>query len=163
MVAIKTLLDLLTTVAAVLCLAPVVPFLDLPAQLLAGLAVLGGLWCDRRGRYPLPALPATLLALAGMAYYAARISRADVAAPVIHALVVLLAVRLLTVKQGRDYLQIFVLALFLLAGSSLLSLEISFILYLVLLVFTVTVSLVLLTVFVTDPRLALPRRDFWRL
>lgn len=163
MVAIKTLLDLLTTVAAVLSLAPVAPFLDLPAQLLAGLAVFGGLWCDRRGRYPLPPLPATLLALAGVVYYAARISRADVAVPVVHALVVLLAVRLLTVKQARDYLQIFVLALFILAGSSLLSLEIGFIVYLVLLVFAVTVSLVLLTVFVTDPRLALPRRDLWRL
>jgi transglutaminase-like putative cysteine protease len=161
MVAIKTLLDVLTIVAAVLCLAPVAPFLDWPIQLLAALAVLGGICCDRRGRYPLPPLPATLLALAGVAYYAARISRADVAAPVVHALVVLLAVRLLTVKQARDYLQIFVLALFLLAGSSLLSLEISFIFYLVLLVFAVTVSLVLLTVFVTDPRLALPHRDFW--
>lgn len=163
MVAIKTLLDALTTVAAVLCLAPVAPFLALPVQLLAVIAVAGGSWCDRRDRYPLPPLPATLLALLGVVYYAARISRAEVAIPVIHALVVLLAVRLLTVKQARDYLQIFVLALFILAGSSLLSLEISFVFYLVLLVFAVTVSLVLLTVFVTDPRLALPRRDFWQL
>ncbi|TLM60946.1 MAG: DUF3488 domain-containing protein [Deltaproteobacteria bacterium] len=163
MIAVKTLLDALTAVAAVLCLVPVAPFLDRPVLLLAMAAVAGGLWCDRRGRYPLPPLPATVLALLGVAYYAARISRAEVAAPVVHALVVLLCVRLLTVKQGRDYLQVFVLALFILAGSSLLTLEIGFIVYLVLLVFTVTVSLVLLTVFVTDPRLALPRRDFWRL
>lgn len=163
MVAIKTLLDILTTLAAILCLAPVMPFLSPPGQLLAALAVLGGIWCDQRGRYPLPSLPATLLALLGVLYYAAGISRNNVALPVIHALVVLMCVRLLTVKQARDYLQVFVLALFILAGSSLLSLEISFIIYLVLLVFAVTVSLVLLTVFVTDPRLALPRRDFWRL
>jgi transglutaminase-like putative cysteine protease len=163
MVAIKALLDLLTTAAALLCLAPVVPFLELPALLLAAAAVAGGYWCDRRGRYPLPALPATLLALGGVTWYSLQISRADVATPTVHALVVLLAVRLLTAKQARDYLQIFILALFILAGSSLLSLEAGFILYLVLLVFVITVSLVLLTVFVTDPRLALPRRDLWRL
>jgi transglutaminase-like putative cysteine protease len=163
MVAIKALLDLLTTAAALLCLAPVLPFLELPALLLAAAAVAGGYWCDRRGRYPLPALPATLLALGGVTWYSLQISRADVATPTVHALVVLLAVRLLTAKQARDYLQIFILALFILAGSSLLSLEAGFILYLVLLVFVITVSLVLLTVFVTDPRLALPRRDLWRL
>lgn len=164
MVAIKTLLDTLVTLAAVLCLAPVVPFLDLPVLLLAGGAVIVGWWCDRLGRYPLPPLPATLLALAGMVWYALQITRAEeIAVPMAHALVILLVVRLLTVKQARDYLQIFVLVLFILAGSSLLSLDIGFIFYLVLLVFTVTVSLVLLTVFVTDPRLALPHRDLWRL
>ena len=163
MVAIKTLLDLLAAVAALLCLAPVAPFLAPPVLLLAAGAVFGGLWCARRGHYPLPPLPATLLALAGVGYYALQVSRAEVATPVVHALVVLLAVRLLSAKQSRDYLQIFVLALFILAGSSLLSLEIGFIFYLVALVIAVTVSLVLLTVFVTDPRLALPRRDLWRL
>lgn len=164
MVAIKTLLDFLAAVVATLCLAPVLPFLDLPVSLLGIGAVVGGLWCDRHGRYPLPHLPATLLALLGVAWYALQVRHAEeVAVPVVNALVVLLAVRLLTAKQARDYLQIFVLALFILAGSSLLSLEIGFLLYLVLLVFTVTVSLMLLTVFVTDPRLAMPHRDLWRL
>jgi transglutaminase-like putative cysteine protease len=163
MVAIKTLLDVLAALAALLGLAPVAPFLAPPVLLLAAGAVAGGLWCDRRGRYPLPPWPGTLLALAGVGYFAVRISRAEVATPVVHALVVLLAVRLLSSKQARDYLQIFVLALFILAGSSLLSLEIGFIFYLVALIVVVTVSLVLLTVFVTDPRLALPRRDLWRL
>jgi transglutaminase-like putative cysteine protease len=163
MVAIKTLLDLLMTAAALLCLAPVMPFLELPAQLLAAGAVAGGYWCDRRGRHPLPTLPATLLALGGVAWYALQVSRADVATPAVHALVVLLAVRLLTAKQARDYLQICILTLFILAGSSLLSLEAGFLLYLTLLVFVITISLVLLTVFVTDPRLAMPRRDLWQL
>jgi transglutaminase-like putative cysteine protease len=163
MVTIKSLLDLLAAVTAVLSLATVAPFLDRPLLLLAFGAVAGGLWCDRRGHSQLTPLPATLLALSGLAYYAMQITRAEVATPVVQALVVLLAVRLLAAKQARDYLQIFVLALFILAGSSLLSLEAGFLLYLVLLVFAVTVSLVLLTVFVTDPRLALPRRDLWRL
>ena len=163
MVTIKSLLDLLAAVTAVLSLATVAPFLDRPLLLLAIGAVAGGLWCDRRGHYLLTPLPGTLLALLGSAYYALQLTRAEVATPVVQALVVLLAVRLLTAKQARDYLQIFVLALFILAGSSLLSLEAGFLISLVLLVFAVTVSLVLLTVFVIDPRLALPRRDLWRL
>lgn len=163
MVTIKSLLDLLAAVTAGLSLATVAPFLDRPLLLLAIGAVAGGWWCDRRGHYLLTPLPATLVALLGLAYYALQLTRAEVATPVVQALVVLLAVRLLAAKQARDYLQIFVLALFILAGSSLLSLEAGFLLYLVLLVFAVTVSLVLLTVFVTDPRLGLPRRDLWRL
>lgn len=163
MVAIKSLLDVLVLVAAALCLAPVLPYLDLPVLLLAGAALAGAWWCDRHGRYPLPSLPATLLALVGVAWYLLQITFADVATPLVQALVVLLSVRLLTVKQARDYLQIFVLALFILASSSLLSLAIGFIVYLVLLVFVVTVSLLLLTVFVTDPRLAMARHELWRL
>jgi transglutaminase-like putative cysteine protease len=163
MVAIKTPLDLLAAVAAALSLATVASSLDRPLLLLAIGAVAGALWSGRRGICLLTPLPATLLALLGLTYYAVQVTRAEVATPVVHALVVLLAVRLLAAKQARDYLQIFALALFILAGSTLLSLEAGFILYLVLLVFVVTVSLVLLTVFVTDPRLALPHRDLWRL
>lgn len=163
MIANKTLLDGLATATAALCLAPVAAYLDPPLLLLALGALLGGFWSDRTGRYLLPPLPATLLALAGIAAYAVRVSRADVATPVIHALVVLLAVRLLTAKQPRDYLQIFMLALFVLAGSSLLSLEIGFLGYLVLLVFAVTIGLLLLTVHVTAPALVLTSSDLRKL
>jgi len=163
MVAITTLLDLLAAAAAVLCLAPVAAFLDLPLLVLALAAVAGAVWGSRHGRALLPPLPATLLALSGLIYYALQITRADVATPVVHGMVVLLAVRLLAARQARDYLQIFLLALFILAGSSLLALEIGFVLYLVLLVFVVTVSLTLLTVHVTAPHLVLPRRDVRRL
>lgn len=159
MVRIKTPLDLLASAVALLCLAPVLPYLDLPVLGLALAAVVGGLWCDRQERYPLPAPILTLAAVAGLLFYGLQISRADVATPVVHGLTILLIVRLLAAKQARDYLQIFVLGLFILAGSSLLDLNIGFIIYLVLMVFAVTVGLVLLTLFVTDHRLVLPRRD----
>ena len=167
MVRIKTLLNLLGSIVAVLALAPVLPFLSPFVIGVAVLGLIGGLWCDRCERYPLNTLTATMIAVAGIAYYGIQVTRADVATPVAHAMIILLAIRLLTPKESRDYLQIFVLALFILAGSSLISLDLGlgfgFLTYLVLMVFCVTLGLVLLTVFVTDKRLALPREDLYKL
>ena len=163
MVRIKRLLDLLSGVVALLSMGPILVYLDRPLLLVALLAIPTGFWCDRREHYPLPSWLATLVALCGMAFYAMQITRAEVAIPVVHAMVVLMVVRLLTPKEGRNYLQIFVLALFILAGSSLIHLEIGFIVYLVLLVFGVTLGLVFLTVHVTDKNLVMTRPDLKKL
>lgn len=163
MVRIKRLLDLLAAVVALISLGPVFAYLDLPLLAVALLAIPIGLWCDSRERYPLPSGLMTLLALCGMAYYALQVTRAEVALPVVHAMVVLVVIRLLTPKAGRDYLQIFVLALFILAGSSLIHLEIGFAVYLVLLIFGVTLGLVLLTVYVTDRKLVMNHADLLKL
>jgi transglutaminase-like putative cysteine protease len=163
MVRIKVLLDLLASVVALVSMGPVLVYLDRPLLVVALLAIPTGFWCDRRERYPLPTWLATLLALGGLAFYAMQVTRADVALPVVHAVVVLLIVRLLRPKANRDYLQIFVLSLFILAGSSLIHLEIGFVFYLVLLIFGVTLGLVLLTVHVTDRKLAMKRADLVKL
>lgn len=163
MVKIRTLLDGLSSGIALLGIAPVFVFLDRPLAACALLALLAGVWCDRQSRFFLPNRLAIPVALAALAYYAPQMTREDVATPVVHLLVVLLAVRLLQPKQGREYLQIFVLALIILAGSSLINLEVSFIAYLVLLLFAVTIGLVMLTVHVTEPDLQLARHDLLRL
>ena len=145
---------------SMIALAPVLPFLSPFILGVAVIGVVGGLWCDRYERYPLNTVLATMAAVAGIAYYGIQITRTDAATTVAHAMIILLAIRLLRPKESRDYLQIFALALFLLAGSSLISLDLGlgfgFLTYLVLMVFCVTLGLVLLTVFVTDKRLALP-------
>ena len=163
MVRIERLLSWLAGAVALFAVIPVSPYLDRPLLALALLATVAGPWCDRRQRYPLNRLAATLLAGAGILFYAVQITTLDVATPVVHAMLILLVVRLLSPKQARDYLQIFVLGLFILAGSSLLNLSIGFIFALVLLVFAVTVGLVLLTFHVTDPQLRMPRQDLAKL
>lgn len=161
MVRIKTLLNLISSAVAIIALLPVLPFIH-PVML--GVTVGGilvGALCDRLDRYLLNSLLATGISVAGVVFFVAQISRADVAGPVTHALILLLTIRLLTPKESRDYLQVFALGLFILAGSSLTSLDLGlgfgFLIYLVLMVFGVTLGLVLLTVFVTDKRLALTR------
>ena len=55
MVNIKTLLDILATLVALLGTAPVMAFLDPPVLGLFLLALAGGAWCDRHDRF-LPGL-----------------------------------------------------------------------------------------------------------
>jgi transglutaminase-like putative cysteine protease len=163
MVKIKRLLDFLAVAVALVSMGPVLAYLDRSLLLVALFAIPAGLWCDRREQYLLPTWLATVVALCSMVFYAIQITRDEVAIPVVHAMVVLMVVRLLTPKAGRDYLQIFVLAIFLLAGSSLIHLEISFAFYLVLLIFGVTLGLVILTVYVTDQKLTMTRPDLVKL
>ncbi|MDH3999514.1 MAG: DUF3488 domain-containing protein, partial [Desulfuromonadales bacterium] len=161
MVKIRSLLDILCGLIALFAVAPVLSYLDKPLLLLLLCAIPLGYFCDRRQRHLLSTVPATLLALCGIAFYAIQITRAEVALPVAHALILLLAIRLLTPKQGRDYLQIFLLALFILAGTSLIHLEIGFVVYLVLQIFSVTLGLVFLTVFATDEQTVMTRRELF--
>ncbi len=159
MVKVKTLLDILTYAACLLAVAPLMPHLDLPVRLIFFVAIGAGILFDRRGHYPLKGAVATLLSIAFFALYAVRLTLANLVGPVVNILVFLLAVRLITEKSGRNYLQIFVLAVFALASSSLFSLSAAFLVYLVLVVICVTVGLVLLSFHVVDDRLLLRRRE----
>lgn len=167
MVRIKTLLNLLGSIVAILALAPVVPYLGTGIIVVACAGVVAGAWCDRRGYYPLHSAAATVVSIVAIGFYAVQVSLNDVATPVTQALIALLIIRLLTPKESRDYLQIFVLGLFILAGSSLVSLDLGlgfgFLTYLVLLVFAVSLGLVLLTVYETDKRMAMSLQDIYKL
>lgn len=154
MVRIKQPLNLLAYAAALLGAAPIYPFLDPFGKFLLPLALAGAVLLDRRETYPLKPLPATLLSLACFLFYLFQVSRDNLVGPAVNVLALLLALRLVTEKNSRNYLQIFVLAVFALASSSLLSLSPLFFLYLVALVVVVTVGLVLLCFHATDERLA---------
>lgn len=157
MVKLSSLLNLLSYAAAALGVAPFFLYLDLPVQLVLPVAFAAGVFFDRHRRYPFGGSVATLLSLVCFFLYAVQISRDHLIEPVVNILALLLAVRLVTEKSGRNTLQIFVLAVFALASSSLLTLSAAFFLYLVLLVTGVTVGLVLLSFHAVDPQLVLSR------
>jgi protein-glutamine gamma-glutamyltransferase len=160
MVKIATPLNFLGYAVYLLAVAPVFPYLDRPVQILAPLALVVGIACDRRPRSPVKGWMATLLGILLFTFYALQLSRANVIGPAINLLVLLLSIRLLTGKAARHYLQIFVLALFTLAAFSLLSLSPVFLVYLVLLVLCITVGLVLLSYYAIDAQMAVTRREF---
>ncbi len=163
MVRVSSLLNVLTYASAALGVAPLYLFLDLPAQLALPISFAVGIWVDGQRRYPFGGWISTLLSLAVFFLYALQIGRDNLIQPVINILALLLAVRLVTEKNGRNYLQIFVLSVFALASSTLLSLSTAFFLYLVLLVTGVTSGLVLLSFHSVDPDLSLSCRQSRRI
>jgi transglutaminase-like putative cysteine protease len=162
MVRIRTVITLLSYTIALIGFAPLFAYLDTASRLLFPAAFAGSLLAERFG-YQLRGIFSTVISLVFFIYYAAQFSTANLVGPAMNLLVALLAVRLLSEKSVRNYLQIFALSLFALAGSSLLSLDAIFLLYLLLLLFLIAVSLVILTFYETDHELSLPRSGLKRI
>ena len=163
MVNIKRLLDFFTYAIVLLGTLPLFPHLDLPVRLLLPAALITAIFADRRGSTLLKTPAATLLTLAFFAYYGLTLSLANFILPLVNVLTLLLAVLLLSARSGRNILQAFVLSLFALASSTLVSLSPFFLLFMVLQVLLITVGLVLLAFFVADPHLSLSRQQIRRL
>ncbi|MEZ4485777.1 MAG: hypothetical protein R2864_14825 [Syntrophotaleaceae bacterium] len=98
MVTIRHLLDLFTYAACVLGVLPLYLYLELPAKVLFPAALLVAWICDRRQRYFVGRVPATLLSILPFVFYGPQLSLTLVAEPVVNVLVLLLAVRLATEK-----------------------------------------------------------------
>lgn len=156
MVRISALLDILTYCIALLGYAPLSPYLETVPRFILPAALAGGLFADRKGlrlRDPIP----TIVSILFFVFYIARFSRENLVGPAVNLLIVLLAVRLISEKKTRHYLQIFALSLFSLAGSSLFTLDILFLVYLVLLLVLIAVALVILTFHAADSNLTISR------
>lgn len=113
--------------------------------------------------FPLSRNLLNALAVAVMILSLSRIRPDLLVEPLVDGVLVLLGIKLLEARLGRDYLQIYLLCLFLLLGLGLLSLSISFLFYLAPLAFLLTLALLLLTVQAAEPEGQLPRRAFTQL
>ncbi|HTP66693.1 MAG TPA: DUF3488 and transglutaminase-like domain-containing protein [Geobacteraceae bacterium] len=154
MARISVLLDVLTGLIALLGYAPLFPYLEWVPRLCLPLALICGHIAGRKG-LRLSGPVSTVVSIIFFFYYAARFGQDNIAGPAVNLLIVLLAVRLVSERKARHYLQIFALSLFSLAGSSLFTLDIDFLAYLLVLFFLIAVALVILTFHASDERLAL--------
>lgn len=111
---------------------------------------------EYRRTFPLSRWLLACMALCVILLTILRMNTDEFISLVVGALLILLAIKLLGAKRFRDYMQIYLIALFLLIGSALLSMDIDFLLYFVCMIFLVTVTVVLLTYFSQDNTLALP-------
>lgn len=162
MISIERVLQTLIYLATLIGVAPLFLYLDFFTQGVFVLAVIVGIVSDRRRYFwPTPYL-ATVLTLLFFLYYLVQISRVNLVLPVANLLVLLLAIRLVTEKQARHVLQIFILSTFALAASTLLSLSPLFFIYLVVLILLIACGLVLLSFYGAEPGLILDRRQ-WQL
>ncbi|MFO7766395.1 MAG: transglutaminaseTgpA domain-containing protein [Pelovirga sp.] len=144
---------LLLYMAAFIAIVPVFPFLELWVQFFLACGLVIGLarqrfsWGKRSGRV------AMLITAVAVIVSGAQLSAADVAVPLIQILCVLLAARLASEKTPRTMLQTFALALTLLAASSLLTLNMAYLVYLVVLILILSSSLILLSFIHVDPEI----------
>lgn len=157
---VEKVLQRLASLAALTGVSPAFIYLDGPVQAIIALALLAGFVGDRRKTSLLRPIPATLVSFIFLFFYLAQISRSHIVEPLINLLVLLLSVRLVTEKSGRNLLQIFVLSTFILAASSLLSLSLGYLVSLIIFVTLVTLGLLLTSFHATDPSLCLNRRDW---
>lgn len=84
-----------------------------------------------------------------------RLNLDDLATPIIEGLTLLLFIKFLEQKGFRDYMQIFAISLFLLSGSALFNIDISFLIYFTTLLFLIAISIVVLTFYAEDNNLVL--------
>lgn len=163
MVKIRSLLNNLTVAVSLVGVLPVYLYLDRPTQVLFPAALLIGAWSDRRESYVISAKAATILSILVFTVFALQINKNYLVEPALNIAVLLLAVRLVTEKEGRHFLQIFLLSGFALAGSSLVTLSLAFLPLMILLVSGIIFGLILLCFYSDDPRLTLDRAGFIKL
>ena len=161
MVRIKSVLGLLTVAIAVIGYLPLAPYLDPLAVWFFPAALCAGLYLRWRER-PLPAAVLTALSIVVFLYLGSGFTMERLIPITADLLTVFLGVRMLGEQSGRNCLQVFALALFCLAASSLYNLSALFLCYLLTLLLFLAVSLVVLAFYAHDPEIVLSRGDLKR-
>lgn len=114
------------------------------------------LYFEYRGDFLIPRWALTLLSLVVVVVALYRFDLNELVTQMMEALLLLISIKLLEDKKMRDYMQIYAMSLFILAGLGLVSLSIVFLVYFISLIFLLTLSVVLLTFYAQDPDLSFP-------
>lgn len=110
---------------------------------------------ERTGKFPVPRWFLNICALAVLLISFYRLNSDNIVIPALEGLLLLLSIKFLQEKKFRDFMQIYTIAVFLLAGSSLLSIDMEFLLYFLLLLFLLGIAIVLLAYYTQNPELEL--------
>lgn len=163
MVGIETVIQGITYGCVALGFAAVFAYLE-PYHMLGFLCLaLFALFCEHRRVVEIPRwlLNGIALGILSLAFF--RITPEYLIEPILDALMILAAVKLLEDKTPRDTMQIYLICLFLLVGSTLISLSISFLLYLSLFLMLTTTALILLAYFAHDPQMTITKTNLGKI
>ena len=147
MARVETLLKIATYLCALSGFAAVLRYLDSSyIACFASFAAIA-LFIDFRKTIVLPRWLLNILSIFVLIPSAFRIGPESIVEPVLNGLVLLMGIKLLEDKKPRDYMQIYLICIFLLIGSSLISFSIVFLFYFFCLFSLCTLSLMLLCYF----------------
>jgi len=142
---------------------PLFPWLTMFPRGALVVGLIFGLFQDQKGSWQLKPWMQNIGIVPVFIYYALQFSRANPIQPVISVLAIMLAVRLGGEKTVRHSLQIYALSIFCFASSSLFDLSPIFLIYLGLLLFLVTITLVILTFQSQDHTMTVTKADLKRI
>lgn len=120
--------------------------------------LLFSLYFEYRKRFFIPRWILNIFSLFVLILSFLRLGSADLVQTALEALIILTGIKFLEEKKFRDYMQIYLISILLLSGSSLITSDIVFLPYLLCLVFLLTLAMVMLTYHAEDPSLRLGRR-----
>jgi protein-glutamine gamma-glutamyltransferase len=126
------------------------------------LLFLAACWCEWRRRF-LPRIVLTIASFAILGLFIYRLHLVDLAPQAVETLLLLLAIKLLERKEFRDHMQIYVISVFLLAGSALLGISLIFLSYVVVLAFFFNAAMVLVAYYKEDPGMVLTGNTIWKI
>lgn len=144
-VKIEDAVKVLTYAIGLIGFLSVVKYIGLPYSLAFASLYLLSLYFEYNRRFFIPRWLSTIMALLVIIITLFRMNTEDLVEAAMEALLILLSIKLLSDKRFRDYMQIYLIVLFLLTGLALLSMDIGFLFYFILLIFLVAIALVLLT------------------
>jgi len=111
---------------------------------------------DKKKYYPIPTLTLNIIGIILLIILFPK-SIDNVVIPLAEILIVLLSIKLIEPKKFRDFMQIYILSIFLLSASALLSIDFLFFIYFLILFFSIVISAVLLTFLAEDEDLVLDK------
>ncbi len=154
---VSTVVNIFTYLTGVLCIVAVsghIPFLY-PLLLFVMMAL--SAYLDFRKIF-IPRWILTVFSLVVIMYFLLQTDMRDLIGQIMEALFVLMGIKFLEHKQVRDFMQIYALALFVLAGLGIVTLGMAFVAYLLLFFVLLSLSLIFLTFYSQDPDLELTNR-----
>ncbi len=159
MVRVKDIIQIITYLCVVMSFSSVMEYLD-TYHLVGFLCLLpGAVRLDYRRVVAIPRWLLNLISLMILFLAVYRVTPEYLIEPILEALIILVAIKLLEDKKIRDYMQIYTICMFLLIGSTLISMSIVFLLYLSLFLTLATISLILLAYFSHHPEMTITREN----
>jgi transglutaminase-like putative cysteine protease len=123
---------------------------------------LGSLYLDYRKFFiPRWILNVTVLVFLAIAFL--RISPENIILPVVDVLLILIGLKFLEEKKARDYMQICILSVFLLAGSTLLTLDMIFLVYFISFIIILSPVIILISYVSEDSTIVLEVTTLWKI
>lgn len=158
LIKVETLIKGLTYLAGVLGFLSVFRYLDYLYAFLFLAVFFFSIYLEYREAFFIPRWALNIMSLAVVVASFFRINPDDFGLQMVEALILLLAIKFLEAKKVRDYMQIYTITVFLLAGSALMSIDIIFLLYFAGLIFIITVAIIMLTYYSHDHKMLLEKK-----